>query len=172
MKRQFTAVCVVALLGVSAHAQNTSKKADYFSAQDIQKQLADLAPKAQPSGSSGATLGDYGSHRIQLSVRNASGGAEIHAHYDDVFVVQQGHATLTTGGTVIDPKTSPDGETKGSGISDGQTQEISAGDCREHSRWHPTSVEDCSGNPVQHDCCKSTGIAKDRRGFRACSLNF
>ena len=147
MKRQVRAVCVVALLGVFAHAQNTSKKADYFSAQDIQKQLADLAPKAQPSGSSGATLGDYGSHRIQLSVRNASGGAEIHAHYDDVFVVQQGHATLTTGGIVIDPKTSPDGETKGSGISDGQTEEISAGDVVNIPSGTPHQLKIAPGTP-------------------------
>jgi len=128
MKRHVIALCAVPLLVAYAYAQNDSKRADYFSAQDIQKQLADLAPKSQAAGSSGATLGDYGSHRIQLSVRNTSGGAEIHAHFDDVFVVQQGHATLTTGGTVIDAKTSADGETKGSGISDGHVQEISAGD--------------------------------------------
>jgi mannose-6-phosphate isomerase-like protein (cupin superfamily) len=126
--RRFLALSVVLLFSIFARAQSGEKKADYFSSQEIQKQLADLAPKAQPSGSSGSMLGDYGSHRIQLSVRSSSGGAEIHAHYDDVFVVQQGHATLTTGGSVIDGKTDSDGETKGSGISDGHTQEISAGD--------------------------------------------
>ena len=90
--------------GGFAHAQSSAKKADYFSAQDIQKQLADLAPKAQSSGSSGSTLGDYTSHQMKLSVRTASGGAEIHAHYDDVFVVTQGQATLITGGTVENRK--------------------------------------------------------------------
>src|SRR5277367_2975052 len=128
MKRQFMAVCVLPLLCVLAQAQNSSKKPDYFSAQDIQKQLADLAPKSQPSGSSGSTLGDYTSHQLKLSVRAASGGAEIHAHYDDVFLVTQGQATLITGGTVENPKTSDDGETKGSGISAGSTQVISVGD--------------------------------------------
>jgi mannose-6-phosphate isomerase-like protein (cupin superfamily) len=121
-------ICALALLGLAAHAQNSEKKADYFSAQDVQKQLADLAAKSQSAGSGGATLGDYGSHKIQLSVRTTSGGAEIHSHYDDVFVVQKGHATLTTGGTIVDAKTSPDGETKGSSIQDGHVQEISAGD--------------------------------------------
>lgn len=128
MKKRLTALFALPLLCVLTQAQTNPQKTDYFSAQEIKKQLDDLAPKSQATGSSGATLGDYGSHRIQLSVRNASGGAEIHAHYDDVFVVQQGHATLTTGGSVIGPKTTPDGETKGSGISDGHTQEISAGD--------------------------------------------
>lgn len=128
MNRRFLAVCMLPLFWTAAHAQTNPSKVDYFSAQDIQKQLADLAPKAQSSGSSGSTLGDYTSHQLKLSVRTSSGGAEIHTHYDDVFVVTQGHATLITGGTVEDPKTDADGETKGPSIRDGNTQVISAGD--------------------------------------------
>ena len=128
MKRQWMALCVLPLFGVFAQAQSSSKKADYFSARDIQKQLADLGPKAQPSGSSGSTLGDYTSHQLKLSVRTSSGGAEVHAHYDDVFVVTQGKATLTTGGTIENAKTGDDGETKGTDIQNGNTQVISVGD--------------------------------------------
>jgi mannose-6-phosphate isomerase-like protein (cupin superfamily) len=143
--RRLVALSVVLLFSILAQAQSNEKKADYFSSQEIQKQLADLAPKAQPSGSSGSTLGDYGSHKIQLSVRSTSGGAEIHAHYDDVFVVQQGHATLTTGGSIIDSKTDSDGETKGSGISDGHTQEISAGDVVNIPAGTPHQLKIASG---------------------------
>lgn len=128
MKKTFLALCALSLFSIATLAQTGEKKADYFSAQDVQKQLDDLASRSQSSGSSGATLGDYGSHKIQMSVRTTSGGAEIHGHYDDIFVVQKGHATLTTGGTIVNPKTSPDGETKGPSIQDGHTQEISAGD--------------------------------------------
>ena len=128
MKKQLLAICALPLLAIAAHAQNDAKKAEYFSAQDIQKQLADLAPQAKSSGSSGSTLGDYTSHQLKLSVRTSSGGAEVHAHYDDVFVVTQGQATLITGGTVVDPKTDADGETKGPSIHDGNTQVISVGD--------------------------------------------
>ena len=128
MKKQLLAICALPLLAIAAYAQNDAKKAEYFSAQDIQKQLADLAPQAKSSGSSGSTFGDYTSHQLKLSVRTSSGGAEIHAHYDDVFVVTQGQATLITGGTVVDPKTDADGETKGPSIHDGNTQVISVGD--------------------------------------------
>ena len=128
MKKQLLAICALPLLAIAAYAQNDAKKAEYFSAQDIQKQLADLAPQAKSSGSSGSTLGDYTSHQIKLSVRTSSGGAEVHAHYDDVFFVTQGQATLTTGGTVVDAKTDADGETKGPSIQDGKTQVISVGD--------------------------------------------
>src|SRR5277367_3177283 len=128
MKKHFSALYVLLLASGFVYAQDSAKKADYFSAQDIQKQLADLAPKAQSSGSSGSTLGDYTSHQVKLSVRTASGGAEVHAHYDDVLMVTQGHATLITGGTVENPKTGDDGETQGTSIRDGNTQLISAGD--------------------------------------------
>ena len=81
-----------------------------------------------PSGSSGATVEDYGSYKIQLSVRSVSGGAEVHAHWDDVMMVEQGSATLITGGTVVDGKTGADGETHGSKTENGQSQKISPGD--------------------------------------------
>ena len=104
------------------------KKVEVFSNKDIASQLSSLAQKAKPSGSSGATLGDYKSHAIKLSVRTGSGGAEIHAHYDDIFVVTEGQATLVTGGTVLDGKTNADGETAGSKIQNGTSQTIAKGD--------------------------------------------
>lgn len=105
-----------------AHAQTN---AQIFSGNAISSQLMALAQKAKSSGgSSGATLGDYTSHAIKLSVRAKSGGAEVHAHYDDVFLVTDGKATLITGGTVVNPKTGRDGETTGIGIRGGKSQMI------------------------------------------------
>jgi mannose-6-phosphate isomerase-like protein (cupin superfamily) len=103
-------------------------KAEVFSSKDISSQLETLTQKAKTSGSSGTKLGDYQSHNIGLSLRSASGGAEVHAHFDDIFVVTEGKATLTTGGTVIDGKTDSDGETRGTGILNGKSQVIATGD--------------------------------------------
>ncbi|HEY6490924.1 MAG: hypothetical protein WCC26_13855 [Terracidiphilus sp.] len=113
--------------GLSASAQSAGKS-EVFSSQQIRDHLSSLAAQAQAAGSSGLTLADYGSHKLQISVRTASGGAEIHAHFDDVMIVQQGTATLITGGSVIDPKASADGETKGTGIQGGTTRTIGPGD--------------------------------------------
>lgn len=114
-------------LSLSASAQSGGK-ADLFSAVQVQSQLSTLAAQAAVSGSAGATLADYGSHKVQISVRTTSGGAEIHAHFDDLMIVQQGSATLITGGTVVDAKTNLDGETKGTGIQGGQSRNLSVGD--------------------------------------------
>lgn len=102
--------------------------AQVFSAKDVTSQMASLVAKAKTTGSSGAKLGDYGSHAIELSVRSKSGGAEVHAHFDDIFYVTQGRATLITGGTVLDAETGADGETHGSGIQNGQSHLIQKGD--------------------------------------------
>jgi len=88
----------------------TASKVQVFSRTGVESQLAVLVTAATASGSSGTTLGDYRSHAIKLSVRSASGGAEVHAHYDVMFVVTEGKATLVTGGTVVNAKTDSDGE--------------------------------------------------------------
>jgi mannose-6-phosphate isomerase-like protein (cupin superfamily) len=96
---------------------------------DLPKQLDALVPEAKSKGSSGSTVADYGKYKIQLSVRTQSGGAEIHAHWDDVMTVEQGSATLVTGGTVADGSTDPNtGETHGARVDEGQSQLLKAGD--------------------------------------------
>jgi mannose-6-phosphate isomerase-like protein (cupin superfamily) len=103
-------------------------KAEVFSSAQLRDQLSQLAQRSNSNGSGGVTLADYGTHVLMLSERTASGGAEIHAHFDDVMLVMEGNATLITGGTVIDGHTRKDGETSGSGIRNGAAQSISAGD--------------------------------------------
>jgi len=95
---------------------------------DLQAQLAQLAPKAQTAGSSGSTLNSTGNLTLKLSVRTKSGGGEIHAHFDDLMIVQQGSAQLVTGGTVVDAQTSSEGETTGTGIKGGTSRAVNAGD--------------------------------------------
>jgi mannose-6-phosphate isomerase-like protein (cupin superfamily) len=117
----------MAAIAIPCFAQAQSS-AEVFPDKDVTSQLATLAQKAKASGSSGATLADYKSHAIKLSVRAASGGAEVHAHYDDIFFVTEGKATLVTEGTVENAKAGSDGETTGSGIQNGKSQTIAKGD--------------------------------------------
>jgi mannose-6-phosphate isomerase-like protein (cupin superfamily) len=120
---------MLVLLALAAPALALSgDKAIVIPAHDLQAQLEQLAPSAKSSGSSGTTLASYGNLALKLSVRTSSGGAEIHAHYDDLMIVQQGSATLITGGTVLNAKVNSDGETSGTGIQNGKSQAIAVGD--------------------------------------------
>ncbi len=119
----------IALMAFSIPALTQSQgKARVFTSAEVRGQLTQLAEQAKTKGSSGSTLGDYGSHALKLSERTVDGGAEVHAHFDDVMLVIEGKATLITGGTVIDAHTGADGETRGAGIRDGVAQVIAVGD--------------------------------------------
>jgi mannose-6-phosphate isomerase-like protein (cupin superfamily) len=95
---------------------------------NVQARIDSLIPEAKRRGSVGLTLVDYGTYQIQLSVRAASGGAEVHAHWDDVMMVEEGNATLVTEGRVVDAKTDPNGETHGARIEGGKRQALAEGD--------------------------------------------
>jgi mannose-6-phosphate isomerase-like protein (cupin superfamily) len=117
----------LALLTMPAMAQPAGK-VEVFAAGDTHVQFAKLADQAKARGLAAATLGDYGGLSLRLAVRVKDGGAEVHAHFDDVILVTDGKATLVTGGTVIDGHTNSNGETLGSGIQNGNSQTIGAGD--------------------------------------------
>lgn len=118
-------IAAVFLLGAMGAAAESPA---VYLQKDVKAKIASLIPLAETKGSSGATLADYGSYKLELSVRTASGGAEVHAHWDDVMMVEQGSATLITGGSVVHPKTSADGETHGSRIERGESRTLVAGD--------------------------------------------
>jgi mannose-6-phosphate isomerase-like protein (cupin superfamily) len=124
---KFTLAITLALFSVACVAQSTGK-AEVFSSAQIRSQFDQLAQQAGAKGSGGSTLADYGALAIKLSERTVSGGAEIHAHFDDVMLVTEGKATLVTGGDLIDAYTVSDGETGGTGIRNGVTQSVASGD--------------------------------------------
>ena len=121
-------VAVAALTFVLASSAQHAGKSEVFTSRQIQSQLLSLVSQADVSGSSSVTLADYGSHKLMLSVRTKGGGAEIHAHYDDVIVVQQGIATIITGGSLVDASIEPGGESKGSSIRGGKSVVVGPGD--------------------------------------------
>ena len=117
-----------AVLTAPLSYSQTVDNAQVFSAAEVQHQLAALAATAKSKGSDGTTLGDYRSHALNLSVRTETGGAEVHAHFDDVIFVTEGNAELVAGGTIIDPHPGSNGEVTGSGIRNGKTHPIAKGD--------------------------------------------
>jgi hypothetical protein len=140
---RLTVLVMMAALAIPSCAE-TDSKAEVFSDQAVTSQLTALLQAAKGSGSGGATLGDYKSHAIKLSVRVASGGAEVHAHFDDIFFVTGGKAELITGGSVVNPKTDSDGETKGSSIEKWQVGDHRQRRRRSHPCRRAASVDRCS----------------------------
>jgi mannose-6-phosphate isomerase-like protein (cupin superfamily) len=68
-------------------------------------------------------------HYLVMSVkRTEPGQSEVHAKETDVFYVIDGAATLITGGTIVDGKTTAPDQIRGSSIKGGQVRHVAKGD--------------------------------------------
>ena len=93
----------------------------------VQAQLAQLVEQAKISHHGGAELARTGNIAMQLSVMPHNGPGELHRNSDDLLIVQQGSATVVTGGTMLNGKDRPGGNTYGSGLEGGDSTTIRAG---------------------------------------------
>lgn len=73
-------------------------------------------------------LGTYDNHLVGIAYREANGTAELHETQNDILVVESGEATLTVGGTMVEPKTVKPNEVRGTAIEGGSTTKVTAGD--------------------------------------------
>lgn len=131
MTRNYFAVAVATVaMSVAAVAQNTPVASDVRTSQQIRKQAADLLMEARskPDGSAGVTLEKYPNHYTMLTVRVKSGGVEMHKTAADFFIVEEGEATIRTGGTIVDPKESKAGEVRGTRLDGAQERVVHPGD--------------------------------------------
>jgi mannose-6-phosphate isomerase-like protein (cupin superfamily) len=94
--------------------------------EQAKKLLADALKS--PAGSASATLESYPGHYTMLTVRTQSGGAEMHANFNDIFFVVDGEATEITGGSIVDGKESAPGETRGTRVEGGTSTPMRKGD--------------------------------------------
>lgn len=76
----------------------------------------------------GAVLVNAGAYQVHASHRDAAGQAEVHVHETDIIYVLKGRATFVTGGAVVDPKQTGEGEIRGASIAGGETRELAPGD--------------------------------------------
>jgi glc operon protein GlcG len=88
------------------------------------------APRVREAFSKGAVLfdGQGRNYMVHASRRDAAGQAEIHAKDADIIYVLEGTATLVTGGTVVEPKTTAPDEVRGKEIVRGEPRTLSKGD--------------------------------------------
>lgn len=92
----------------------------------ISRRLAKHLDREHQASTTLARFG--GSHWTMMAYREASGGAEMHAHASDMFVVESGTATLVVGGRIVDPRLVSPGETRGRTIRGGSRVRLRPGD--------------------------------------------
>lgn len=132
----FSIAGAVLLAAASLHAQGQSESsmntniAHTYTPQKLKELGAALADKAATAkdGAASETLEEFSGHKTMLAYRSQSGGAEVHDHFADVFMIVEGSATLETGGTVVTPTSAGAGETRGTALEHSTSQTVHAGD--------------------------------------------
>lgn len=76
----------------------------------------------------GRPLVEVSGYKIHASRREAPGMAEIHVRDTDILYVLEGSATMVTGGSVPDAKTTAQDELRGSAIEGGEVRVLRKGD--------------------------------------------
>ncbi len=129
MRTSFKTIIAAALLLLSLGANPQDMKSDHWTPAQLlerAKHLREIA--AQGDGSASETLERYPHHYTMLAFRSRSGGGELHQNFADLFYILDGHATVLTGGDVVDAKTTGPGEVRGASVKGGSRQDLKAGD--------------------------------------------
>ncbi len=84
--------------------------------------------RVQAAFAKGMPLTEAGNYKVHASRRTDPGMAEVHTKDTDIIYMLQGSATLVTGGTVVDGKTTAPDEIRGKEIAGGDTLKINPGD--------------------------------------------
>jgi len=75
-----------------------------------------------------STLVDHENHYVLVAGRSGPGEVEIHEHWIDYMVIQQGEADFTSGGTASGMHDTGPGEKRGGSITGGTVVSLKRGD--------------------------------------------
>jgi mannose-6-phosphate isomerase-like protein (cupin superfamily) len=75
-----------------------------------------------------AMLADYGNHNTRMTYRDKDGEVEVHQNWTDVIVIESGEATLSIGGTPVNPKTTGPGEFRAATATGAEKKPVAPGD--------------------------------------------
>jgi len=140
-----------ALLLLFLGANRQTMASEHWSPADLLERAQHLQQlAAQGDGSASETLDKYPGHYTMLAFRSRSGGGEVHEHFAGLFYILDGHATLTTGGTIVDPKTTAPGEMRGASVKGGVNQELKAGDVVHIAAGVPHQMRLAAGETVTY----------------------
>ncbi len=133
MKRFSPKIVAAALAVLSSFASlkgafPQAMKFDHWSPAELLERAKHLRQLAAEKGSASETLEKYPHHYTMLAFRNRSGAGELHQNFADLFYILDGHATVVTGGELVDPKTTAPGESAGTSVKGGSGKEVKAGD--------------------------------------------
>lgn len=126
MPRHLAIVCAALLAASAVHAQAADSVRHLPAA--VLRQAVAAAPGEQPRALNARMVVDAGAYTVIALRRTADGEAEVHADWADVMLIQEGAATLLSGGQVTGARQTAPGELRGGQIGGGARRELGPGD--------------------------------------------
>lgn len=142
---------VISMSLMASAAQTT----DLYSKSDLATISHELAAKKQPFAS--RDLKRYGNHYTMVAFRSQTGSAEVHEHEADVFVVEDGDASIVVGGKLLGGHLTKAGELRGTSIEGGDKQPLRTGDIIHIPAGVPHQILVTPGKPITYFVVKVTG---------------
>jgi mannose-6-phosphate isomerase-like protein (cupin superfamily) len=126
MPRYLVLVCAAVFTAPAVHAQ-AADSVRHLPAATLREAVS--AAPGEPARSLYARIVvDAGAYTVIALRRTGDGEAEVHAEWDDVMMVQEGGATLLSGGEVSGARQTAPGELRGGRIAGGTRRALTAGD--------------------------------------------
>lgn len=146
---------IVLALAFVATALPADQNVDIYSVKDLAAIRSKLEQKRAPFAAQ--DLARYGNHYTMLAFRDATGSAEVHEHEADIFIVENGEATLVTGGKIVNGHTQKPGEIRGTTIDGGERHQVATGDIIHIPAGVPHQLLVDKGKPFAYFVVKVTG---------------
>jgi len=100
----------------------------HWTSAELKSYAAKLRAEEATSKTASQALGNWGNHNASIIRRAADGEAELHENFVDIFVVQDGEASVVLGGKIIEPRNTGPGEVRGKSIEGGERKDLKPGD--------------------------------------------
>lgn len=143
------------LFSIASCVNAADAKIDIYTKQDLKDATEKISKKGGSFGSE--ELNRWGNHYTMLAHREQTGSSEVHQHEADIFVVEEGAASILTGGTLVNSKTEKAGEMRGSSIKGGERHSLTAGDIIHIPAGVPHQLLIEKGKPFTYFVIKVTG---------------
>jgi mannose-6-phosphate isomerase-like protein (cupin superfamily) len=96
---------------------------EFWTSPELKSAAGAVAGDADSKGIAGKTLGG-----ASLWRRSKTGQAEMHKNKTDLFVIEEGSATLLYGGTLRDAHSTQPNEVRGTAVEGGESKKVGPGD--------------------------------------------
>lgn len=126
MPRYLALVCAALFATPAVHAQSADS-VRHLPAATLRDAVA-AAPGEHARVLNARMVVDAGAYTVIALRRTADGEAEVHADWDDVLMIQEGTATLLSGGEVSGARQTAPGELRGGQIAGGTRHQLGPGD--------------------------------------------